>query len=126
MNTILWVLQSIMALTFLVPGILKLIFSEQELVAKGMTGVEGLSKPLIRFIGFSEILGSIGIILPMLLNFFPMLTIVSAIGFALIMIPAAIINYKRKEYKKVLLNAIIFLICIFIGYGRFPFINSII
>jgi hypothetical protein len=83
-----------------------------------MTGVEGLPLPLIRFIGISEILGAIGIIVPMLLNILPVLTIVSAIGFALIMIPAAIINYKRHEYKKLPANVIIFLICIFIAYGR--------
>lgn len=87
-----------MAVTFLVPGIYKLIFSEEKLVAKGLTGIEGLPLPLIRFIGISEIMGAIGIILPMLLNIFPVLTIVSAIGFALIMIPAAIVNYKKQEY----------------------------
>ena len=123
MNTLLWVLQFLMAVTFLIPGIYKLIFSEEKLVAKGMTGAEGLSLPLIRFIGISEILGAIGIILPMLLNILPVLTIVSAIGFALIMIPATIISYKRHEYKKIFINATIFLICIFIAYGRITFTN---
>ena len=118
MNTILWILQSLMALTFLIPGMFKLILSEQQLVAKGLTGVEGLPLPLIRFIGVSEIMGAIGIILPVLLNILPLLTVVSAIGLALIMIPAALISYKRHEYKKIFINAIIFCICIFIAYGR--------
>ena len=83
-----------------------------------MSGVEGLSLPLIRFIGIAEILGAIGIILPLLLNILPGLTVVSAIGFALIMIPATVINYQRHEYKKIAANVIIFLICIFIAYGR--------
>jgi hypothetical protein len=86
-----------------------------------MTGVEGLALPLIRFIGISEVLGAIGILLPMLLNILPLLTIVSAIGFALIMIPAIIISYKDREYKKVAVNATIFLVCIFIAYGRIAF-----
>jgi len=112
-----------MAVTFLVPGIYKLIYAEQKLVANGMTGVEGLSLSTIHFIGITEILGATGIILPALLNVFPALTIVSAIGFALIMIPAAIISYKRQEYKKVILNLIIFLICVFIAYGRITYSN---
>lgn len=117
MNTILWILQSLMALTFLVPGIFKLIYSEKKLVASGMTGVEGLPISLIRFIGVSEILGAIGLILPKLLNIMPVLTMVSAICLSLIMIPAVVISYKRQEYKKVFINAIIFLICIFIACG---------
>jgi len=88
-----------------------------------MTGVEGLSKTLIRFIGITEILGAIGIIFPLLLNIFPVLTIISAIGFALIMIPAVIINLKRHEYNKVFINAIIFLICVFIAVGRIVLTN---
>ena len=97
MNTLLWVLQFLMDLTFLLPGIYKLIYSEKKLVAKGMTGTDGLSLPLIHFIGISEVLGAIGIIVPMLLNILPELTIVSAIGFALIMIPATIISYKKAR-----------------------------
>jgi len=123
MNTLLWILQSLMAVTFLLPGIYKLIYSEQKLVAKGMTGVAGLSLSLIHFVGILEILGAIGIILPMLLHRLSVLTIVSAIGFAFIMIAAVIISHNRREYKKIATNAIIFLICIFIAYVRIAFTN---
>ena len=93
------------------------------MVAKGQTGVEGLPVGLIRFIGFSEILGAVGILLPQWLKVFPILTPVSAIGFALIMIPAAIIHYKRivinkKEAYNVLTNVVIFAICLLVVYGR--------
>ncbi len=118
MNTTLWIIQSLIALTFLYSGINKSIFSEEKLVASGQTGVEGLPMPLIRFIGVVEILGAIGIILPLLLNILPVLTAISAIGFAVIMILAARIHYKRGEYKTVFINFIIFLMCLFIAYGR--------
>jgi len=84
MNTLLWILQSIVAATFLYSGIQKSIYSEKKLVAIGQTGVEGLPIALIRFIGVSEILGTIGIILPLLLHILPVLTTVSAICFAAI------------------------------------------
>lgn len=118
MNIILWVLQSFMALIFMFSGINKSIFSEQKLIAKGQTGVVGLPLPLIRFIGISEILGAVGIIVPLLLNILPVLTIISAIGFAVIMIPAAIIHYKLQEPKNVTTNCVIFLLCLFIAFGR--------
>jgi uncharacterized membrane protein YphA (DoxX/SURF4 family) len=123
MNTILWVLQSLVAVIFLYSGIHKSIYSEQRLVASGQTGVEGLPRPLIRFIGVAEILGVIGIILPTLLDILPVLTTVAAICFAIIMIPAAIIHYKRNEPKNVLTNCVVFSICIFIAYCRTFLLN---
>lgn len=123
MNTTLWILQSIIAFAFMFSGINKSIFSEQKLVASGQTGVEGLPLPLIRFIGISEILGAVGIILPLLLNILPILTTVSAICLATIMIPAARIHFKRHEYKNVFINTIIFSTCLFIAYGRASFMK---
>ena len=119
MNSILWILQTLMFITFMYSGVNKSIFSIRKLVyEKGQTGVENLSIPIVRFIGISEILGAVGLILPWWLNILPVLTPVSAILFALIMIPAAVIHYKRKEPKNVFTNVILFCICIFIGYGR--------
>ena len=118
MNTVLWILQSLVAVAFLYSGIQKSIYSEQKLVAAGQTGVEGLPTALIRFIGISEILGTIGIIFPLLLNILPVLTTISAICFAVIMIPAAIIHYKRREFKNVFTNCVLFFMCVFIAYGR--------
>jgi len=42
MNTILWVIQSLAAVTFLYSGINKSIYSEQRLVSAGQTGVASL------------------------------------------------------------------------------------
>lgn len=123
MNTFLWVLQSLVAVAFFVLGLLKLIYNEDELVAKGLTGLKRISLPLILFIGVSEVMGAIGIIIPMLLDILPVLTVVSAIGFAIIMIVAAFISYKNHDYNKMVPIAIIFLICAFIVYGRL-FLNS--
>ncbi|MBK8955370.1 MAG: DoxX family protein [Saprospiraceae bacterium] len=118
MNTILWIFQAIMALTFIIPGIAKLIYPVPKLVDKGMTGVEGLSPSLVIFIGISEILGAIGLILPEYLAILPVLTVVASICLGLIMIPAAIISFKRQEYKRIVINIIIFFICMFIAWGR--------
>jgi uncharacterized membrane protein YphA (DoxX/SURF4 family) len=81
--------------------------------------VDKLPYPLIRGIAVLEILGIIGIILPWALQILPILTPVSAIGFAIIMLLAAGIHYKRKEYKSVGINLTTFIICIFIAYIRF-------
>lgn len=118
MNTTLWIFQPLIAIVFLYSGVQKSIYSQQILVARGQTGVEGLSAGLIRFIGISEILGAIGIIVPLLFHILPILTTISTICLAAIMVPAAIIHFKRHEPKNILTNCVIFLICAFIVYGR--------
>jgi len=118
MNTILWIIQSLAAVTFLYSGINKSIYSEQRLVAAGQTGVAGLPAGLIRFIGIIEIMGAIGLILPGLLGIFPIITAFSATGFAIIMVLAARIHYRRKEPQNVLTNVILFAMCIFIVWQR--------
>ena len=119
MNTILWILQVLTGIIFMYSGINKSIFPIRKLVyEKGQTGVENLSLPLVRFIGVSEILGAFGLILPWWVKILPALTPISAILLAIVMIPAAIIHYKRKEPKNVMTNIILFLICIFIACGR--------
>lgn len=108
-----------MSVIFMYSGINKSLFSIKKLVyEKGQTGVENLPVSFVRFIGISEILGAIALILPWLLDILPFLTGVVAIILAFIMIPAGVIHYKRKEPKNVATNVIIFCICIFIGYGR--------
>jgi len=119
MNTILWIAQSILAATFFYSGLCKSTLSEQQLIARGQTGVVGLQPAKIRFIGVSEIAGSIGIILPWALNIFPFLTTVSAACFALLMLLAAPIHYRLKEPRNVATNLTLLLLSLFVVIGRF-------
>ena len=118
MNTMLWVAQSLLAALFLFSGVMKSTQSEQKLVASGQTGVEGLPRSLIRFIGISEILGAAGLVLPLLSDVMPVLTPLAAIGLGLIMILAAILHYRRDEKRTALQNLSILLVCLFVAYGR--------
>lgn len=118
MNIAIWTLQGTIAIIFMYSGINKSIYSEQTLVSKGQTGVEGLPTRLIRFIGISEIAGATGLILPSILDIYPYLTSISALCLGLIMIPAAIIHYKRKEHQSVVVNVVILLVCLTIAYYR--------
>jgi uncharacterized membrane protein YphA (DoxX/SURF4 family) len=120
MNTLIWILQIYIAILFGYSGLMKGTQNREYLVSIGQTGVDNLPYPLIRGIAALEILGVIGIILPWALQILPILTPVSAIGFAIIMLLAAGIHYKRKEYKSVIgINLTTFLICILIAYIRF-------
>ena len=91
----------------------------EHLVRIGQTGIDGLPYPLIRLIGISEILGSIGMLLPMVLDILPVLTPLTAACFAMIMMLAAPIHYKRKEYRSILINVFLFSISVFVAGMRF-------
>lgn len=119
MNTILWIFQMLLGITFSYSGLMKSTQNRERLVSIGQTGVDGLSYPLIRFIGIAEIIGAIGIILPISVNVLPILTPVTSVCFAVIMILAAPIHYKRREFKCVFLNISLFVISVFVAYMRF-------
>ena len=120
MNTILWSCQVFLAIAFGYSGLCKATLSEETLVyKKGQTGVQGLSMPFIRFIGIAEIAGAFGIWLPWMLGIAPVLTPVTAVCFAVLMVLAARIHAKRKEPRNVATNIILLAISIFTAYGRF-------
>ena len=123
MNTFVWIGQVFLAIAFSYSGIMKTTQSRERLVSIGQTGVDGLSYPLIRFIGFSEIIGVIGIIVPWLTNIYPVLTPITALCFALIMVFAAPIHYRRKEFPSMGVNVVLFVISMFVAYMRFSQLN---
>lgn len=118
MNITLWILQAVIAITFTYSGICKLTLSIPKMVALGQTGVEIVPLSLVRFIGISEILGSIGLILPGLIGVMPFLVVAAAIGIGVIMVPASAIHVSRKEFKAVLGNTVVLAICLIIACGR--------
>ena len=119
MNTLIWILQIILALLFLYSGAMKSTQDREKLMSLNQTGVANLSYASIRFIGISEVLGAIGIILPLYLQVIPVLTPIAAVCFAVVMVFAIRIHYKRGEYKQITFNIIIFLMAIWVAFYRF-------
>ena len=118
MNTALWITQAFLAVVFIYSGWAKSTKSTTQLVAMGQTGVEHLSTSLIRFIGLSELIGVVGLLLPWYTQLIPKLTPIAAFCLGLIMIPASVIHYRRHEYPAVGFNILVFLLCGFMAYGR--------
>jgi uncharacterized membrane protein YphA (DoxX/SURF4 family) len=118
MNIALWIAQALLAALFLKAGLTKSFKTKEEMLKAGMN-LRDTSMPMIRFIGYSEVLGAIGLILPVLLNILPILTTVSAFGFAVIMVLAIAHHYKFKEFKAIGFNVVILALSLFITWGRF-------
>ncbi len=117
MNTVKWILQVIIALAFLTGASYRLFTPYEELmVTEGTYWVEDLSSTQVKVISILEILGAIGVILPMFVSRFKYFVPLAAIGLALTMIGASTLHLMRGE--PVIVNVVIFLICGAIAYFR--------
>ena len=114
METTIWILKGVIALLFIFTGVNKIFLPKAKLLDKGMKGLADLDVKQIKSAGLLEVLGAFGLILPALLNIYPILSSISALCLGLTMIVAGWINYKHK--LSIIPNIVIFIICIFIAY----------
>ena len=116
MTIVLWIVQGLLALAFLLAGVMK-TFMPLEGLKKNMAWVGNVPAGLVRFIGIVEILGALGLILPKLTKILPQLTIVAAIGLILVMVSAVAFHATRKEYSNIGTNIVLLLLAAFIAVG---------
>ncbi|MFK7949489.1 MAG: DoxX family protein [Saprospiraceae bacterium] len=116
-NIALWVVQVLLGLMFLMAGATK-TFQPMEVLAESLPWVTETSSALVRFIGISELLGGIGLLLPSILRIKPFLTVWAAIGLATIMLFAAIFHGSRGEFSAIGINAVFMALAGFVAWGR--------
>jgi uncharacterized membrane protein YphA (DoxX/SURF4 family) len=114
MNIALWIVQGILGLAFIMIGSMKAFQYE-----KAKAGMPWASKGLIIFIGLSEILGGLGLILPFAARIVPTLTPFAAIALGVIMVLAIGYHAKKKENKAIGMTIIFLVLLIYVAIGRF-------
>ena len=117
MNTLLWIVQIVLALIFFMAGMAKLSQPREKLVTN-MGFVADFSQEQVRLIGVIELLGAIGLILPAVTGILPLLTPIAALGLALTMVGAIITHIRRGEYSHILPNIVLLVMAMFVAYGR--------
>jgi uncharacterized membrane protein len=118
LNIALWTAQIFLALVFLITGAGKLFLPIEKLYEL-IPWTQDVNSLPVRLIGFSEIIGSIGLTLPSLLRIKPQLTPWAAVGIAGVMLIAFIFNLSIGETSVLGINVLLFLLAIFIAWGRF-------
>jgi len=118
MNIALWIVQILLALIFLMAGVMKLMRTREDLSDK-MAWVDDFGDSHIKLIGALEILGAIGLVLPAATGILPLLTPLAALGLALTMLGAAYTHIRRGEYPMTIMNVVLLLMALFVAYGRF-------
>ncbi|WP_417603343.1 DoxX family protein [Owenweeksia hongkongensis] len=117
LNISLWVAQGLLALMFIMAGITKATQPLEALV-ESLPWVSSTPLALVRFIGISELLGGIGLLLPAILRYKPFLTTWAAIGIATIMVFAAVFHGSKGEFAAIGANAVIMAVALFVAWGR--------
>lgn len=117
MTTVIWTIQGLLAAFFMLPGSLKAFRSKEFLIAKKIAE-PGTSIAPQRFIGISELLGVIGLIVPAATGIVPVLTPIAAIALSVVMIGAFIVHYKKAEYKQLPLILILFTLLVIVAWYR--------
>ena len=115
MNIALWIIQGLLALLFLFAGSMKFIMSVEEMNRQSPVTLPGA---LLHFIGVCEILGGLGLILPMLLRIKPGLTPLAALGLIIIMVGAIVIAFIGRVPANAILPSVVAILLAFVAYGR--------
>ncbi|MDF9799402.1 putative oxidoreductase [Catalinimonas alkaloidigena] len=113
----LWVAQVLLAAAFGFAGFMKIATPIDQLAEGGMSFVNSFEAGMVRFIGISEVLGALGLILPAALRIKPVLTPIAAVGVAIIMVLAT--TYHVMHSETFLPNIILFALAVFVAWGRF-------
>jgi uncharacterized membrane protein len=118
MNIAVLIIQGVLALMFLVAGILKSTLPMDQL-SKRLPWVNDYSLQTVRLIGFSEVLGAIGIIVPQISGVYPTFSPFAALGLVAIMILAFNHHLPKKEYKEAGFNTTLLLLAVIVVIYRF-------
>lgn len=118
MNVVLWIIQGLLAVTFLFAGATKLVLPMDMLTSMGSPNQVALPGLLIRFIGVCEVLGALGLILPGVFHRRTELTPLAAAGLTIIMIGAVILTIMGDGIALAISPLIVGLLCAFVAYGR--------
>lgn len=113
MNSLLWGIQAVVALTFFAAG-------SQKLLRRGDGPARlGLAGDRARLIGLLEILGAIGIVVPAATGVYAFLTPLAAFGLACLMLGAIALELRRQEIRHLAIPVSFLFLALVVGWGRF-------
>jgi len=119
-NIVLWIVQIFLALLFLGAAFPKLSGRGLEL----WTGFSNLPRGLVLGIGTAEVLGSVGLVLPMATGILPWLTPLAAIGLAINVLMATGFHVREDERLKAIVTTLWAVIAGIIAIGRWNLIDQ--
>ena len=119
MNIALWIVQGLLAAMYLMTGSMKAFQPAKVRENPQMTWAKNRSHGFIRFVGTSELLGALGLILPLVTGILPWLTVLAAVGLTIIQVLAIFQEHlPKKEYNVIPVNIVLLALAVFVVVGR--------
>lgn len=113
----LWIVQGLLAVTFVGTGSWKLLTPIPELAAK-MPWMGQVSPGFLYMTAAFDLLGGLGLVLPAVTRIKPGLTVLAAIGCAVLMTGAVVFHVSRGEAANTPFNFVLIALSLFIAWGR--------
>jgi hypothetical protein len=117
MHSVLWVVQTLLALFFGMVGAMKLT-QPMDVLAANMRWPGDVSALLVRFIGLSEMLAALGLLLPAATRIQPGLTPLAALGLMTVMVLAILFHIGRGEFGALPVLVVLGGLAAFVAWGR--------
>ena len=125
MNIALWIAQGLLAAMYLAVGSMKVFQPAKVRENTRMTWAHGQPDQYIRFVGTVEVLGALGLILPLVTGILPWLTVLAGIGLTLIQLLAIFKEHlPKKEYEVIPLNIVLLGLSMFVVIGRWTLVSA--
>jgi hypothetical protein len=125
MNIALWIAQGLLAAMYLMVGSMKAFQPARVRENPRMSWAHGRPDNYIRFVGTTEVLGALGLILPLVTGILPWLTVLAGIGLTLIQLLAIFTDHlPNKEYNVIPLNIVLLALSIFVVIGRWSLFSA--
>ena len=118
MNATLWITGAILGLFFVAAGFMKAFRPIAEI--RKMPWAATLPETSIRLIGIAELLGAVGLNLPLALGIATILAPIAAICLAVLMVGAARTHQKLGDPRSATVTTVVLAAaCVFVAVGRF-------
>jgi hypothetical protein len=117
LNIGLWIVQSLLAVTFAGTGIWKLATPIPELARK-MPWMGQVSPSFLYATAAFDILGGLGVLLPSVTRIMPRLTVLAALGCVALQMAAIGFHVSRGEAAKTPFNLLLIALALFVAWGR--------
>ena len=117
-----WVASALLAAAYLMAGGMKATQPITKL--NEMMKWPGQYPRLTRFVGVAEVLGAIGLILPVLTNILAWLTPLAALALVLVQVLAIGFHVMRKEPQVLPANVVLLALAAFIAWGRWSLFGA--
>jgi len=113
----LWIVQGLLAVTFVGTGVWKLVTPVPTLAAT-FPWMGQVPAGFLRFTGAVDLCGGLGLLLPALTRIKPGLTVLAALGCALLQVCAIAFHVSRGEAANTPFNFLLVGLSLFVAWGR--------